>query len=82
MDIAIARDLARTSLRIGREIIDTLHFLKANLPEEEYRSLAPEIAMALDGIHVALMNVAIARYPELEKEIDAGIEKYGRYLGP
>lgn len=76
----LARHLVRVAFRSGRELEGALGVLKAACEPDEYRDFAKGIAGAIDGIHVALVNKAIAAYPELEAEIEADLQKYGRYL--
>ena len=79
MDIDLARDLVRSSFRISADLQALLPTIKARCSEEEYRDLALGVARAIDSIGVALINKALAAYPELEQEIEATIAKDGRY---
>jgi hypothetical protein len=80
MDINIARHLIRVAFRNSRELSALLPLLKTNCDPSEYTDLAMGIAAAIDGVNVALINKAVAVYPELEIEMDATIAKYDRYL--
>ncbi len=80
MNKELARHLVRVAFRSGRELEAVLGILKEACEPDEYREYAKGIAAAIDGIHVALLNKAIAAYPELEAEIEADIRTYGRYL--
>jgi hypothetical protein len=38
------------------------------------------VATAIDGIHVALLDPVLSRYPELNAEIEANIARTGRAM--
>lgn len=80
MDADIARHLARTAFRIGRELEDALALLQRQCSEEEYRMCAREIAAALHAVNTAVLDRALASMPTLRAEIDASIGQYGRYV--
>ena len=72
MDIDLARHCLRVAFRAGGEL--------EGCAPDEYDGYRRAIAVAMYEIGVALTNKAIAAYPELEAEIEAQIQKYGRYL--
>ncbi len=80
MDIDLARHVARAAFRSSRELSDLIPFLKDHLDTEEYQPYAKAIASAVAAIHLDLMNKLFADHPGLEAEVEASIEKYGRYL--
>jgi len=80
MDIDLARHCVRAAFRASRELESALHALKAGCEPDEYDGYKLGIAGAIYEIGVALTNTAIAAHPELEAEIEAQIQKYGRYL--
>ena len=71
--------MIRVAFKVSRELQTILQTLKANCSEEEYRDLARGIAAAIHSVGMGLTDKAIAAHPELEAEIDASIEKHGRY---
>ena len=79
MDIDLARDMIRTAFRSSSELQELLGTLKEKCSSEEFKDYARGIAGAMDAIGVALTNKALSAYPELHAEVDASIEKYGRY---
>ena len=80
MDIDVARHTVRQSFRLGRELQDSLLFLKERCTAADYKAYAIDIATAIDAVNTALLKKAIAAYPELEREIERQIASYGRYL--
>jgi hypothetical protein len=54
--------------------------LKQQLRPDEYKKLALAIASATDAINRALLDPALAAFPELSNEIEASLKKHGRYL--
>jgi hypothetical protein len=80
MDIDLARHIVRVNFRCSRELQDLMHLLKEQLPEIEYKKHAHGIAAAIAAIGDALTNKAIAAHPKLEREIEASIAKFDRYL--
>ncbi len=80
MDIDVARYTVRQAFRTARELQDVMSFLKERCDPAEYKDYALDIAKAIDAVTVALLNRAVKAYPELEKEIEAKIGAYGRYL--
>jgi hypothetical protein len=79
MDIELARDIIRAAFRSGSELQDLLSVLKKRCSPEEYKVYSRGIATVLDAIGVALINKALAAYPELNAEVDASMTKHGRY---
>lgn len=79
MDIELAREVVRTAFRSGAELQALLPVLKQRCSADEYKSYALGIAAAIDAIGVGLTNKALAAHPRLASEIEASIEKRGRY---
>ena len=80
MDKSLACAMVRTAFRAGGVLTDDLPLLKAHLPPATYRERAIAIAAAVHAIHEALLVPALAAFPELDAEIEASIEKYGRFI--
>ncbi len=79
MDIELAREVVRTAFRSGAELQALLPMLKQRCSAEEYKSYALGIAAAVDAIGVGLINKALAAHPRLASEIEANLEKHGRF---
>ena len=80
MDTDLAWDMVRVSFRVGRELRDLLPRLKEQCGAEEYKDHARAIAGAIHGANTALIDRALASYPELEARIEAELAKSGRIL--
>ena len=80
MDIDVARHIVRTAFRSGRELESLLSMLKAHCKPDEYNGYAKAIAAAVASIHLEVINRVTADFPALEAEIEAQINKHGRYL--
>ena len=80
MDADLARHLARTAFRVGRELDNAMALLQRHLPEAEYRECARDIAGAIHAVNSALLDRALADLPGLRAESDESIARYGRYL--
>ena len=80
MDIDVARHVVRACFRSGRELESLLDLLKEHADAQEYGTYAKAIATAVASIHVEIVNRVASAHPGLEEEIEAVIEKYGRYL--
>ncbi len=79
MDIELARQVIKVAFRTCSELQELLPLLKERCGPDEYKNYALGIAAAVDGIGVGLMNKALASFPELVKEIDASVSKYGSF---
>jgi hypothetical protein len=79
VDIELAREMVRTAFRSGAELQNLLGILKERCRPQEYNDYSRGIAAAMDAIAVALINKALAAYPELNAEIDSSIAESGLY---
>jgi hypothetical protein len=79
MDIEVARDVLRAAFRSSAELQRLLGTLKERCRADEYQDYARSIAAAVDAIGASLINKVLAEHPELSVEIEASIEKVGRY---
>jgi hypothetical protein len=75
MNKDLAREIIRVAFRSGRELETLVKPLKEQCAGDEYRDWMRHVAMAIDGIHVALVDKALARFPELEGELDAALPR-------
>jgi hypothetical protein len=80
MDKNVAREIIRAAFRSGGELEKLLSVLKDRCSAEDYKVYARQVAMAIDGIHAALLNKVLAQFPELAAEIEANIARSGRAM--
>jgi hypothetical protein len=80
MDKDIARDIIRVAFSSGRELETLISPLKARCAPDDYQFFMRQIAMAIDGIHTALVNEAVKRFPELEAEMESNVTRTGRVM--
>lgn len=79
MDIDFARLAIRAGFGAGRELETLIHITKERWEPAAHKEFTLGIARAIAEIQDATMNKAFAAFPELEAEVDAAINKYGRY---
>jgi hypothetical protein len=63
MDKNLAREIIRAAFRSGAELEGLIGVLKARCPPDDYKLFLRQVAMAIDGIHVALTDKAVERFP-------------------
>lgn len=80
MDKDIARDIIRAAFSSGRELETLIAPLKERCNPGDYKFFLRQIAMAIDGIHTALTNEAVKRFPELEAEMESNLARTGRVM--
>lgn len=80
MDKNIAREVVRAAFRSGSELENLLGLLKERCSAEDYKIYARQVARAIDGINVALLNKVLAQFPELKAEIEANLHRTGRAI--
>lgn len=80
MDKDIAREIIRTAYRSGSELEKLIGVLKTRCGSEDYKYFARQVAMAIDGIHVALVDKVLSRYPDLETEMEANLARTGKVM--
>lgn len=80
MDKDLAREVIRTAYRSGNELGALVGVLKARCNAEDYQYFARQVAMAIDGIHVALVDKVLSRYPDLEAEMQANLARTGKVM--
>ncbi|HVY20463.1 MAG TPA: hypothetical protein VHA70_10345 [Bauldia sp.] len=79
MDIEFARLAIRAGFSSGRELETLIHITKAHWEPAAHKEFAIGIARATAEIQAATTEKAVAAFPELEAEVDAAVNKYGRY---
>jgi hypothetical protein len=80
MDKDLAREIIWTSYRSGSELGALISVLKARCNADDYIFFARQVAMAIDGIHVALVDKVLSRYPELAAEMETNLARTGRAM--
>lgn len=80
MDKDIASEIIRAAFSSGRELEALIAPLKVRCTPDEYQFFMRQIAMAIDGIHAALTNEAVKRFPELEAEMESNVTRTGRVM--
>jgi hypothetical protein len=80
MDKDLARESIRAAYRSGNELGALVSVLKARCHPDDYQYFARQVAMAIDGIHVALVDKVLSRYPELEAEMEANLARIGKVM--
>lgn len=80
MNKDVAREIIRAAFRSGTELEGLIGILKANCAADDYKFFLRQIAMAIDGIHTALVNEAVKRFPELEAEMESNVTRTGRVM--
>ena len=80
MNRDLAREIIQAVFRSGSELEKLIGVLKDGCSPEDYKSYVRQVATAIDGIHVALLDPVLSRYPELNAEIEANIARTGRAM--
>ena len=80
MDKELARHIVRTTFRSSTGLEGLLPLVRHHCGEEEARTYELAIAGAIADIHRELTARVFSTFPELEKEVERSIQKYGRIL--
>jgi hypothetical protein len=80
MNKKTARHILRAAFSAGDELQSLLGVLKKECTASEYKTYAHYVATAIDGIHVALTNKIIEAHPDLAREIEANLKRFGRAM--
>jgi len=80
MDKELAREIIRVAFSSGRELETLIAPLRVGCTADDYKFFMRQIAMAIDGIHTALVDEAVKRFPELEAEMEANVKRTGRVM--
>ena len=78
MDRDVAQMLAMTAARCSKEIGELAIVAKANCTAEEYAEIANAIGSVVYELRSTLMAAVFSHSPNLEREFDARLEKFGR----
>jgi hypothetical protein len=80
MEKELARQLITSAFRSSSELQSVLQVLKQQLHPADYKRYAVAEAIPSDAINQALLNPALAEFPELSQEVEASLKKHGGYL--
>ena len=80
MDKDVAREILRQVFRSEKELSSLLPVLKEGCSEKDYAEFARQVASAIDSINVALLNKVLARFPDLEVEIEQNLRRTGKAM--
>jgi hypothetical protein len=80
MDKELARDVIQAAFSSGRELETLIAPLKVGCTPDDYKFFLRQIAMAINGIHTALVDEAVKRFPELEAEMESNLARTGRVM--
>ena len=80
MDKDLAREVIRAAYRSGSELEKLIGVLKERCSADDYKLYLRQVATAIDGIHVALVDKVLTRYPELEAEMQANLARTGKVM--
>jgi hypothetical protein len=78
MNQDIAKLLALTVFQSSSQISGIIPLLKENCSEDEYKPYLVSIASISAEINFQILNKIFAEHPEIKKEFDEKIKKYGR----
>lgn len=78
MDRALAKVVAVAALRSASELNGVVPLLKEQCDAKEYEEIRDAIADASLRISQSLLMKVFAKHPDLEVEIDAHYQRFGR----
>ncbi len=78
MEKDLAWYVITVAFRSTNPLQDLLLLLKEHCPAAEYEKYGKAIARAIHGVQRELISRVVAEHPELEKEMEAKVVKYGR----
>ena len=78
------KDLAKHVIAVGFHSLSLLEslipVLKTHCDEEEYKEYAMAIAAVSAEMSSAIFNKIFREHPDLEKEVEDKIKKYGQFI--
>jgi hypothetical protein len=80
MDRKVAHHIVLSAFRSADELETLLGFLKEHCEVDEYKKFALGVAGAIDAVNTGLIDKVLAQFPEIAREIEADIAKYGKVL--
>jgi hypothetical protein len=75
MEKDVARHVVRVAFRCSAELQELLRTLKDRCSADEYKTLAFDVAKAVDAIGTALIDRALSSHPDLADEIEANLKR-------
>ena len=80
MDKSVARHIVMESFTARRHLENLLHFMKLHCSDEEYQTYLKACAHSIATIGHEIDNRVFALFPEMEKEVEESVKRYGRYI--
>ncbi len=80
MNRDLARHVATAALRTSTQLTSLLPLLKAQCDPAEYARLLRGVASVCGHISGEILTPVFAEHPDLEKDLEASVDKYGKVL--
>jgi len=80
MDKDVARAVIRQVFSSGGELEALIPVLKSRCSEKDYDEYVKQVASAIASIHEALLDKVLARFPELETEMEDNLRRTGKVM--
>ncbi len=80
-DKDMAKHIVRVTQRIFSELEDLRSFLEVHSDPSTYKEYQKTIAAAVETIDGEILGRVFSKHPELKKEKDNKISKYGEWVG-
>lgn len=80
MDKDLAKDVATRGFMAMSQLTELLPVLKQHCDEAEYKTFLRAIGAVSASISTEIIHRTFAEHPEIEKEFEAKITKYGRLI--
>jgi hypothetical protein len=80
MDKKIAKHVARVAFQASVDLGSLISFLKAHCSIDEYEKLRTPLATISAEIGLDVLNLIFSEFPDLKREFDEDIKKYGNIL--
>ena len=80
MEIHLARHIVRVTFRSWGLITDLIPLLKRHCEPDEYEVFKKAIGTLSGDFSTELLKKVFAAHPELEKEVDEKLKKYGTFV--
>lgn len=77
MDRDLARHVASVAFKASSRLTSLIPLLKEHSDATEYEAYAKAIASIAAEVDLRILNVVFSSYPDLKREIEAKIKKYG-----
>jgi hypothetical protein len=80
MNKELAKYIAKVAFKASADLGAIIPFIKEHCSQEEYEDIAFAIASATAGIGQDVLNLLFNKFPDIKREFDNDIKKYGRIL--